>query len=156
MPRGRNESLSHLNTVAPVPIELTDDTVSPDQFNDSSRITDVLVGDYHVILGESAPLYVVWSIRIVVNGASHSLIVLYKRYSDIEQFRRELVAAFPNDQVPELPPKDNFSLSRLWLSDLWLETRRRGLQWFMTNVLLNPRYQHSPVITQFVLRQTAR
>ncbi|KAF3992550.1 hypothetical protein FT663_01415 [Candidozyma haemuli var. vulneris] len=156
MPRQRRESLSHLNTVAPVPIELTDGTVSASQFDDSSRITDVLVGDYHIISGDSAPQYVVWSIRIVVNGASHSSIVLYKRYSDIEQFRGQLVAAFPDESIPQLPPKDNFSLSRLWFSDSWLETRRRGLQWFMTNVLLNPRYQHSPVITQFVLRQTAR
>ncbi|KAM3123760.1 hypothetical protein CJJ07_005225 [Candidozyma auris] len=156
MPRQRNESFSHLNSVAPVPIELTDDTMSASQFDDSSRITDVLVGDYHIVSGDSAPQYVVWSIRIVVNGASHSSIVLYKRYSDIDHFRRELVKAFPKDSIPPLPPKDSFSLSRMWFSDSWLESRRRGLQWFMTYVLLNPKYQHSPVITQFVLKQTAR
>ncbi|QEL61210.1 hypothetical protein SBP28_003250 [Candidozyma auris] len=105
MPRQRNESFSHLNSVAPVPIELTDDTMSASQFDDSSRITDVLVGDYHIVSGDSAP---------------------------------------------------HFSLSRMWFSDSWLESRRRGLQWFMTYVLLNPKYQHSPVITQFVLKQTAR
>lgn len=154
--RQRGESLTHLNTVAPIPIELTDGTASASNFNESSRITDVLVGDYHIISGESAPQYVVWSIRIVLNGASHSLIVLYKRYSDIEKFRTLLVEAFPKDLIPQLPPKDNFSLLRLWFSDAWLETRRKGLQWFMTNVLLHPKYQHSPVITQFVLEQTAR
>lgn len=155
--RQRGESLSHLNTVAPVPIELSDATAaSESNFNESSKITDVLVGDYHIISGESVPQYVVWAIRIVVNGASHSLIVLYKRYSDIEKFRALLVEAFPKDQIPPLPPKDVFSLLRLWFTDSWLESRRRGLQWFMTNVLLHPKYQHSPVITQFVLEKTAR
>lgn len=149
MVRPKRDSLSYLNTVAPVPIQLTDGDNS--QFTELSRITDVLVGDHHEISGDSAGLYVVWSIRIVLNDAPYSLIVLYKRYSDIERFRAKLVKQYPNNDIPPLPPKDNFSMMRMWLLELWLDTRRKGLQWFMSYVMLNPQYQHSPLITEFVL-----
>lgn len=150
-PRQRRDSLSYLNNVAPIPIELNEDGAAQHQFDSSSHITDVFVGDHLEVAGEGAPLYTVWSIRIVINEAAHSLILLYKRYSDIEKFRHQLMCTFPGEELPPLPPKDSFSLSRLWLSELWLESRRRGLQWFMTSVLLNPKFQHSEVITKFVL-----
>lgn len=147
----RPKDAANLNIVAPVPIQISDHPLGQEHFSASSHITDVLVGEYHVILGEGSALYVVWSIRIVVDEAPYSLIVLFKRYSDIEAFRDSLVKEYPNDKFPPLPPKDNFSMQRMWLLDRWLESRRKGLQWFLTNVLLNPKYQHSPVITDFVL-----
>lgn len=140
-----------LTAVAPVPIQIVEQAQGHEHFSESSHITDVLVGDYHIIEGDSSKLYVVWSIRIVVDDAPYSLIVLYKRYSDIEAFREKVVKEHPKDNFPMLPPKDSFSVLRMWLLELWLETRRKGLQWFLTNVLLNPKYQHSPVITNFVL-----
>lgn len=142
---------SGLTAIAPVPIQIVEQAQGHEHFSESSHITDVLVGDYHVIEGDGSGLYVVWSIRIVVDDAPYSLIVLYKRYSDIEVFRAKVVKEYPKDNFPLLPPKDNFSVLRMWLLDLWLESRRKGLQWFLTNVLLNPKYQHSPVITSFVL-----
>ena len=145
-------SLTQLNKLLPVPIYLEDETNSSEHFNSSSHITDVLVGDYHIIQGEGGLSYVVWSIRIVVNDSVYSSMVIYKRYSDIERFRESLVKNYPKAEIPLLPPKDSFSFQRLVMSDYWLENRRRGLQWFMTNVLLNPRYQHSPVITDFILK----
>lgn len=144
---------SGLNAIAPVPIQVIDGATGHTHFTGASHITDVLVGEHHLIQGEGAALYVVWSIRIVVDEALYSLILLYKRYSDIETFRQKLVKEYPKDKFPVLPPKDNFSVLRIWLLDLWLETRRKGLQWFLTNVLLNPKYQHSPIITEFVLGQ---
>lgn len=140
-----------LASIAPVPIQIVDQASGHEHFSSTSHITDVLVGDYHLIEGDGSGLYVVWAIRIVVDDAKYSLIVLYRRYSDIEAFRAKLVKEYPKDNFPLLPPKDNFSMQRMWLLDLWLETRRKGLQWFLTNVLLNPKYQHSPVITSFVL-----
>lgn len=149
--RKKNDALSQLEEIAPVPIQLTDGEVGHEHFTESSHITDVLLGDYHVISGDGTGLYVVWSIRIVVNGASHSLILLYKRYSDIESFRAKLAKEYPKDDIPPLPPKNSFSVLRIWLLDLWLEQRRKGLQYFMTYVLLNPKYQHLPMIAEFVL-----
>lgn len=145
------QNLDGLNVIAPDPIQLADGELGHSHNGTSSHITDVLVGESHLILGDSSGLYMVWPIRIVVDEATHSLISLYKRYSDIEAFRAEVVKAFPDEGIPELPPKDSFLVARLCLLDLWLEKRRKGIQWFLTNVLLNPRFQHSEVITRFVL-----
>lgn len=150
MPK-KTPDLAVLNMIAPDPIQLTDGELGHSHMGASSHITDVLVGESHLILGDSSGLYMVWPIRIVVDEATHSLIYLYKRYSDIEAFRTEVVKAFPDEGIPVLPPKDSFLVARLCLLELWLEKRRKGIQWFLTNVLLNPRCQHSEVITHFVL-----
>lgn len=144
-------SVTQLNKLLPVPIQLEDGSNS-EHFSTSSHITDVLVGDYHIVQGEGGVSYVVWSIRIIVNDSVYSSNVIYKRYSDIERFRQVLVKHFPKVDIPPLPPKDNFSIQRMVFSDNWLENRRKGLQWFMTNVLLNPKLQHSSVIMDFILR----
>lgn len=143
----------NLKPVAPVPISLVEGALDHSHFNSTSHITDVLVGDYHYISGDGlSALYMTWSIRVVVDDAFHSLILIYKRYSDIEKLRFRLIADFPSESIPSLPPKDTFSVQRLCGLDLWLEHRRNGLQWFLTNVLLNPKYQHHQIITEFVLQ----
>lgn len=147
-----SQSQSKLKAIAPVPITLVEGALDHSHFTSSSHITDVLVGEYHLISGDGfSVLYVAWSVRIVVDDAVHSLILIYKRYSDICRLRLRLVREFSSEVIPPLPPKDSFSFQRMWGLELWLEHRRNGLQWFLTNVLLNPKYQHSPVITEFVL-----
>lgn len=148
---GRRNSVVRLNKVLPVPIHLEDRNYSAEHFNASSHVTDVLVGDHHIIQGEGGLSYVVWSVRVIVNDSLHSSIVIYKRYSDIQKFRARLVKHHPHIDIPVLPPKDTFSFLRLMMASSWLEHRRKGLQWFMTNVLLNPKFQHSPVVTEFIL-----
>lgn len=143
-------SLSQLNKLLPVPITLEDRT-SIHTFDQSSHITDVLVGDYHIIEGEGGKPYIVWSIKVIINELNHSSIVIYKRYRDIEAFRNNLVEYHKSIEIPKLPGKDNFKLQRFVWSSHWLEKRRKGLQWFMTNVLLNPKLQHSPMIAKFIL-----
>lgn len=132
----RRNTITQLNSILPVPIELenhADDL-------DTSHVTDVLVGDYHLI-GENASSYVVWTIKVTINDSSYSSIVLYKRYSEIEELRLKLVSVYPRESIPLLPPKNAFSILRITMNETWLEERRRGLQWFLTSVLLNPRYQ---------------
>lgn len=147
------QSKVELKPAAPVPIALVEGALGHDHFSSSSHITDVLVGEYHHISGDGlSPLYVAWSIRIVVEDAFHSLIVIYKRYSDFETLRLRLVNEFPNDSIPVLPPKDSYSMKRVSGLELWLEQRRNGLQWFLTNILLNPKFVHSPNITEFILK----
>lgn len=146
------DSHKRLQQVAPKPIQLNDGTFGHTHFSEASHVTDVLLGEYHWVTGDAmSGLYVVWAIRVVIDDALHSLIVLYKRYSDIERLRKNLTRDFPEEEIPVLPPKDSLSILKLWSSDLWLEHRRRGLQWFLTNVLLNPKFQHLKVITEFIL-----
>lgn len=137
----------HLNKVAPVPIQL-EDTGAVE--TDTAYITDVLVGEHHTIKGENGQSYVVWAIRIVVNDSVYLSIVVYKRYREMETFRNRLVLEH-GPEVPPLPPKDSMSLQRVTNPQAWLEERRKGLQWFMTNVMLNPQWQRTAVVREFVL-----
>lgn len=136
-----------LNKVAPVPIQLEDH--GPTQL-EPTHISDVLVGEHHTIKGENGQSYVVWAIRIIVNDSIYLSIVVYKRYREIEAFRNQLVAEYGNE-IPPLPPKDPISIQRITNPQAWLEERRKGLQWFITNVLLNPKWQRAPTVRQFVL-----
>lgn len=151
MLRGHSNSLSQLNRLLPVPITLEDRTPPSRHFLETAHITDVLVGDYHIIEGEGGKPYIVWTIRIIINESTHSTITIYKRYREIEKFRNELKKHHKEIDIPPLPPKDNFRFQRMVWTNNWLESRRKGLQWFMTNVLLNPKLQHSNVITDFIL-----
>lgn len=141
----------HLASVAPEPIRLDEDTFSQLYTQGTAHISDAIVGDSHVVSGDSgAALYVVWTVRVIINDALHSLIALYKRYSEMEKLRNDLLQEFPGEALPALPPKDNLSLQRLWLSQLWLEHRRKGLQWFLSNVLLNPKFHDSQAVRKFI------
>ena len=59
-----------------------------------------------------------------------------KRYSEFDEFRRQLVQSFPNSEaaMPALPPKSVISRFR----PRFLEKRRAGLQYFLKWV-----YEHA-------------
>lgn len=142
---GKNRnSVAQLNRLLPIPIELENHAGD----NEISHVTNVLVGDHHIVGDTSG--YVVWTIKVTLNDSAFSSIILYKRYSDIEKFRTNLVQAHPRENIPNLPPKDAFSVLRMLKLENWLEERRRGLQWFLTSILLNPRYLEE--IKDFLLK----
>lgn len=158
--RNKSDSISQLNKVLPIPIELHNgESLEQHQHNHLNHITNVIVGEYHLISGEFGKSYMTWQIKITINDLDHSSIILYKRYNEIYQLRQDLLKIFPNtinnnnnnNNVPSLPPKDNLSLDRLLMSKNWLEERRKGLQWFLSNVLLDPVFQNCNVVKQFVL-----
>ncbi|RLV89055.1 PX domain-containing protein YPT35 [Spathaspora sp. JA1] len=154
MNRSKSNSISRLNEVLPIPIELHNGEDLDHNPNDTSttHITDVLVGEHHLIQGTSGSSYMVWAIKITVNDLEYSSIIKYKRYNEIVEFRSRLVEYFKHDSItiPGLPPRDSFNMDRILLANHWLEERRRGLQWFMTNVLLDPVIQKSPIVKQFI------
>lgn len=140
-----------LERIAPVPITMNG--IDDEENTAIALITNVLVGDYHEITGDVGKPYVVWQIKITLGDSDYSSIHLYKRYLEFEQFRRLLIEAFPDDRstIASLPAKDNFAVNRVMQTRTWLEKRRRGLQWFLSNVLLNPKYQKLAVVTLFLL-----
>jgi hypothetical protein len=71
-----------------------------------------------------------------------------KRYSEFDEFRRQLVQSFPNSEaaMPSLPPKSMISRFR----PRFLEKRRAGLQYFLNCILLNPEFSGSPVLKDFL------
>ncbi|KAI3403272.1 YPT35 [Candida oxycetoniae] len=154
MPRER--SGSQLNSILPIPIELNDgETLESHTKDHLSHITDVLVGEYHLIKGEWGSQYFVWQIKITLNDHEFSSIILYKRFSEILQFYNDLEKYYEENNeaqhIPTPPSKDVMSLERLLMSKSWLEERRRGLQWFLSRVLLDPVIQKCPVTKEFVL-----
>lgn len=136
----RRNTITKLNSILPVPIELENNDHTDAEH--VSHVTDCLVGDYHIIGDNTASSYIVWTIKVIINDAAYSSIVLYRRYSEIELFRNKLVKRHPGERIPILPSKDSVSFMRLTMQASWLEDRRRGLQWFLTSILLNPRYQN--------------
>ncbi|CAK9441685.1 uncharacterized protein LODBEIA_P55530 [Lodderomyces beijingensis] len=154
----RGRSGSQLNEILPVPIELNEgETIEAHTHNHTSHITDVLVSSYHSVESphHQSQSYIVWQITITVNDLDFSSIKLYKRYSEIYQLYLDLKQVYGDGsagvKVPAPPPKDIWSLERVYMSKRWLEERRKGLQWFLSSVLLDPVMQRSSVVKSFVL-----
>lgn len=159
-PKRRERSASQLNNILPLPIELRDgETIESHTKNHISHITDVKIGDHHLVTGQGAwafrgKLYVVWQIKITINDLSYSTVTIYKRYREILQLWADLEEYYSEDKeivIPQPPPKDVISVDRVLMSNSWLEERRKSIQWFLSSVLLNPVMQKSPVVKQFVL-----
>ncbi|KAH7313519.1 Phox homologous domain-containing protein [Stachybotrys elegans] len=108
----------------------------------------VEVNNYTVVNGSSTNIgaFVVWNIR--VETLSGSYMSIRKRYSEFDDFRRQLCQSFPNSEaaVPTLPPKSVVSKFR----PRFLEKRRAGLQYFLNCILLNPEFSGSPVLKDFL------
>lgn len=80
--------------------------------------------------------------------ATRSVITIRKRYSEFYTLRERLWYAYPRQRhgIPELPPKSVVSKFR----EAFLEARRRGLEFFLLTVLLNPVFASSPIVKDFV------
>lgn len=81
------------------------------------------------------------------NGV-HQVITIRRRYSEFYTLRERLWYAYPRQRhgIPELPPKSVVSKFR----EGFLENRRRGLEFFLLTVLLNPVFARSPIVKEFV------
>lgn len=131
-------------------IILEDHTEDPN--SDTSRglwAKSVTVDDYVIVQGKSsvgAGAYVVWNCKIqTLEGGS---MVIRMRYSEFDDLRQRLLAAFPHAQsaLPALPPKSVLFKFR----PSFLETRRIGLEYFLNCILLNPEFSGSPIVKDFL------
>ncbi|KAK7743468.1 hypothetical protein SLS53_004002 [Cytospora paraplurivora] len=108
----------------------------------------VEVTDYVVVNGSATNIgaFVVWNIR--VETLSGPFMNIRKRYSEFDDFRHQLIQAFPSFEaaVPALPPKSVIAKFR----PNFLEKRRAGLQYFLNCILLNPEFSGSPVLKDFL------
>lgn len=177
---GRLQGLGNpdeLQQVNPDPIRIIDNTQRP--VSDSSKgvwAHDVHIDDYSMIQGNrKAGAYVVWTVRIdavippqTAAGGDHSSssnngsnsddspcpgpgksqITIRRRYREFDTLRTQLRYAFPDrkNEIPDLPPKSVVSKFRA----AFLENRRKGLEYFLLCVLLNPVFAQSPIIKKFV------
>lgn len=83
----------------------------------------------------------------IVSGGT---VIIRKRYSEFAELKSQLQFAFPKrrNEIPNLPPKSVVSKFR----DEFLESRRKGLQYFLLCILLNPLFSGSPIVKQFVMK----
>lgn len=135
----------------PQPIRLLDDDEPAATSNSipSIYIKDVSVRGYSVVSGEHGCGFDTWTVYIYYHNCV-TPIVKYRRYTEFEKLRRRLQQELADTTIPGLPPKDLFSAGRLWGRPQWYEERRRGLQWFISNVLLNPKLQTSTAVLKFL------
>ncbi|CAN8101306.1 unnamed protein product [Discula destructiva] len=108
----------------------------------------VEVTNYVIVNGSATNIgaFVVWNIRVQTLQGPYMNI--RKRYSEFDDFRRDLIRTFPSFEaaVPVLPPKSVISRFR----PRFLEKRRAGLQYFLNCILLNPEFSGSPVLKDFL------
>lgn len=86
--------------------------------------------------------------NVVIETLDGGTIEIKRRYSEFDALRRRLVQTFPRFEkaMPELPPKSVVSRFR----PKFLEHRRKGLEYFLSCVLLNPEFAGSPVTKEFI------
>lgn len=135
----------------PHPIRLLNDDESKAgaETTRSVYIEDVSVRGYSIVSGERGCGFDTWAVCIRYHNCV-TPIIKYRRYTEFEHLKRRLQHELADQAIPELPPKDLFSAGRLWKRPQWYEERRRGLQWFTSNVLLNPRLQTSTAVLRFL------
>lgn len=151
-----------LRYLPPVPIQMVDnedvdDEVSaiPDQIQNNNGkpstlktwASDVRIGDCTIVTGSGAgQKFAVWSITIETTKGGH--MHMFKRYSEFVILRTKLITSFPDHvtEIPKLPPKKVFGN----LQNDFLVKRRRGLEFFISCVLLNPVLANSDIVKQFV------
>jgi hypothetical protein len=131
-----------LQYVPPVPIQLHDE----DTTHKETWASDVHIGDCTVVTGSNGSQFAVWTISI--HTTAGGTIKLLKRYSEMDSLRRDLVRTFPDhvSEIPRLPPKKVIGN----LNNKFLMQRRRGLEYFVNCVLLNPDLGNSEIVRKFV------
>ncbi|EAW15174.1 uncharacterized protein ACLA_058320 [Aspergillus clavatus NRRL 1] len=129
-------------------ITLEDHTEDPN--SETSRglwAKSVTIDEHAVVQGKTGiGAYVVWNCKIqTLDGGP---ITVRMRYSEFDDLRRQLQAAFPHAKsaLPALPPKSVLYKFR----PSFLESRRVGLEYFLHCVLLNPEFSGSPIVKEFL------
>lgn len=91
--------------------------------------------------------YVIWLIKVETNnGASF---ILRKRFSEFETLHHLLLKQYPEHSVdvPSLPEK---SVLRNFNAE-FLNKRRKGLDWFLNSIFLNPHLSNTDILKSFIL-----
>ncbi|KAK9373631.1 Phox homologous domain-containing protein [Lipomyces chichibuensis] len=136
-----------LTPVDPIPITLVDHSMDDGDDNGQMWARSAWVGDYSIVAGAGkAGAYVTW--LCVIETVEGRTIQFRKRYSEFCQLQNALSGEFPllRAAIPGLPPKSIISKFR----PAFLEERRRGLEYFLACIVLNPVFAGSTVVKDFI------
>jgi len=132
----------------PQPITLRDRSDSVSSSNGVLWAKGITIDDYVLVRGNMTRIgaYIVWTCKVqTLDGGP---MIIRKRYSEFDELREKLVAAFPQSKsaLPALPPK---SLMHKF-QPKFLEKRRVGLMYFLNCVMLNPEFAGSAILKDFI------
>ncbi|KAK9364017.1 Phox homologous domain-containing protein [Lipomyces starkeyi] len=136
-----------LTPVDPIPITLVDHSMDDGDVNGQMWARSAWVGDYSIVAGAGkAGAYVTW--LCVIETVEGRTIRFRNRYSEFCQLQNALSGEFPllRAAIPGLPPKSIISKFR----PAFLEERRRGLEYFLACIVLNPVFAGSTVVKDFI------
>ncbi|KAK9234378.1 Phox homologous domain-containing protein [Lipomyces kononenkoae] len=136
-----------LTPVDPIPITLVDHSMDDGDANCQMWARSAWVGDYSIVAGTGkAGAYVTW--LCVIDTVEGRTIRFRKRYSEFCQLQTALADEFKSLRaaIPGLPPKSIISKFR----PAFLEERRRGLEYFLACIVLNPVFAGSTVVQDFM------
>ncbi|KAK9386514.1 Phox homologous domain-containing protein [Lipomyces mesembrius] len=136
-----------LTLVDPMPITLVDHSMDDGDVNGKIWARSAWAGDYSIVAGAGkAGAYVTW--LCVIETVEGRTIRFRKRYSEFCQLQNALSGEFPQLRaaIPGLPPKSIISKFR----PAFLEERRRGLEYFLACIVLNPVFAGSTVVKDFI------
>ncbi|KAH3672396.1 hypothetical protein WICMUC_004232 [Wickerhamomyces mucosus] len=133
-----------LTHVPPVPIQLNDEST---ELSKQTHIQDVHIGEATIVKGTNGSKFTSYSLVITLSSGVN--IKIMKRYSEFEALAKQLMKIYPNRliEIPKLPPKNYLGNN---FSNEFLNKRRRGLEFFTNAVLLNPVFNTSNVVKNFI------
>ncbi|SAL95330.1 hypothetical protein [Absidia glauca] len=120
-----------------VQISLYKDT-SPQSF-----AADAIV-DHPLRIGVGYGSYICYSCTVISNKGTP--ITIRKRYSDFVHVRQQLIKLHPNKTLPKLPPKKLVKK----FDPVFVEQRRRELEYFFRYIVLHPTFGSSTVVKQWI------
>ncbi|KAK9459866.1 Phox homologous domain-containing protein [Lipomyces oligophaga] len=136
-----------LALVDPVPIAMVDHSMDDDASSGKMWARSAWVGDFSIVSGATkASTYVSW--LCVIETVERRTIKFRKRYSEFVALQTALCKEYPllRAAIPGLPPKSIISKFR----PAFLEERRRGLEFFLACIILNPVFTGSQVVKEFI------
>ena len=143
-----DDRTTSLTSRHPRGITLEDHTITPSETSGSLWAKAITVDSYVVVKGNPTGIgaYVVWNCKVeTLDGGP---IFMRKRYSEFDELRGNLIAAFPKAKraLPSLPPKSFMHR----FQPAFLERRQSGLAYFLNCVMLNPEFAGSPILKEFI------
>jgi len=147
------DAKAHLTALDPKPIKIQDHSLEHQDKDSADGLwaSRVTVTEPSIIKGNQGKTlqavsgYVVW--LCTVETFEGRILKTRKRYSEFFTLRQNLCTAFPRHEkmIPALPPKSVVSKFR----PAFLEKRRRGLELFLSTVLLMPDLGASPIVKKW-------
>lgn len=154
-----NGQTGTLHLLNPMPVNLNDftDSISVNGTTAGAKphnwCQNCIIGDPTIVSGNNNARYTLWTIEFQTERGNR--VHTRRRYNDFVALRRILVDKHGKETyIMKLPRKTYFLQDRF--QPEFLEERRRGLEYWLNSVVLNPVLGGTAEVKQFVLQRRDR